>query len=117
MSAQHAMLIKVQHPHAGERGWELAFEPGLDQVCQDMTEEHAIRMAACWNACVGLDPDLLARFGLGTATGSEIFKLRGQRAELLAALDGLLNILPSATTHPAIKAAKAARANATKETP
>lgn len=38
-----------------------------------------------------------------------------QRDELLAALDGLLNALPSATSHPAIKAAKAARANAMKD--
>lgn len=32
--------------------------------------------------------------------------------ELLAALNGLLNALPSATTHPAIKAARAAIAKA-----
>lgn len=35
--------------------------------------------------------------------------------ELLAALEGLLNALPSATTHPAIKAARAAIAKATGE--
>jgi len=33
--------------------------------------------------------------------------------DLLAALEGLLNALPSATTHPAIKAARAAIAKAT----
>lgn len=33
--------------------------------------------------------------------------------DLLVALEGLLNALPSATTHPAIKAARAAIANAT----
>lgn len=33
--------------------------------------------------------------------------------DLLAALRGLLNALPSATTHPAIRAARAAIANAT----
>ena len=35
-----------------------------------------------------------------------------QRDELLAALERLLNALPSATTHPAIKAARAAVAKA-----
>lgn len=35
--------------------------------------------------------------------------------DLLAALEGLLNALPSATTHPAIKAARAAIAKATGE--
>lgn len=35
--------------------------------------------------------------------------------ELLAAIEGLLNALPSATTHPAIKAARAAIAKATGE--
>lgn len=35
--------------------------------------------------------------------------------ELLAAIEGLLNALPSATTHPAIKAARAAITKATGE--
>jgi hypothetical protein len=35
--------------------------------------------------------------------------------DLLAALEELLNALPSATTHPAIKAARAAIAKATGE--
>ena len=53
----------------------------------------------------------------GDALGAlyEMVELRKQRDELLAALDGLLNALPSATSHPAIKAAKAARANAMKD--
>lgn len=38
--------------------------------------------------------------------------LRFSHAELLAALENLLNILPSATTHPAIKTARRAVANA-----
>ena len=37
--------------------------------------------------------------------------------ELLVALGGLLDALPSATTHPAIKAARAAIARATGEQP
>ena len=43
MSAQHTQgRVKVQHPHAGERGWEVAFEPGLDhrrhQGATEMTD-------------------------------------------------------------------------------
>ena len=52
----------------------------------DNSGENAKRMAACWNACAGLDPDHLARFGLGSATGSEVYRLREQNAELLEAL-------------------------------
>ena len=52
--------------------------------------KNAQRMAACWNACAGLDPDHLARFGLGSATGSEVYRLREQNAELVAALSELL---------------------------
>ena len=55
----------------------------------DNSGENAHRMAACWNACAGLDVDLLARFGLGTATGSSICRLREQNAELIEALRGL----------------------------
>ena len=39
------------------------------------------------------------------------------RDELLHALQGLLDALPSATTHPAIKSARAAIARATGEQP
>lgn len=83
--------LKVQHPHAGNRGWEIAFEPGLEQVCQNVTEANARRLVACWNACEGLDTDKLERFGLGTAFGSEIFELRAQRDELLEAVNRLLS--------------------------
>ena len=40
-----------------------------------------------------------------------------ERDELINALRGLLDALPSATTHPAIKAARAAIAKATGEQP
>lgn len=51
MSAQHTPgRVKVQHPDAGERGWEVAFEPGLERLCADITEANARRLAACWNA-------------------------------------------------------------------
>lgn len=54
MNAQHTQgRLKVQHPHAGERGWEIALEPGLEQVCQDVTEANARRLVACWNMLVG----------------------------------------------------------------
>ena len=55
----------------------------------DNSGENAHRMAACWNACAGLDVDLRARFGLGTATGSSICRLREQNAELIEALQSL----------------------------
>ena len=51
MSAEHTPgRVKVQHPHAGERGYEVAFEPGLEQLCQDITDANARRLVACWNA-------------------------------------------------------------------
>ena len=62
MSAAHTPgRLKVQHPHAGERGFELAFEPGLEQVCQDITEANARRLAACWNVCQGATTEQLER--------------------------------------------------------
>lgn len=47
--------------------------------------------------------------------GEKDARLISAAPELLAALEGLLNALPSATTHPAIKAARAAIAKATGE--
>lgn len=47
-------LLKVQHPHTGPRGFELADASGLNQVCQDVTQGNAYRLAACWNACEGI---------------------------------------------------------------
>ena len=55
----------------------------------DLGREITVRMAACWNACAGLEPDHLARFGLGSATGSEVYRLREQNAELIDALQSL----------------------------
>lgn len=56
--------------------------------CGDEDEAESIanvrRFCAAWNACDGLDVDLLARFGLGSATGSEIHRLREQNAELIS---------------------------------
>ena len=44
-------------------------------------------------------------------------RLLSAAPDLLEALQGLLNALPSATTHPAIKSARAAIARATGEQP
>lgn len=49
----------------------------------------------------------------GNATANA--RLISAAPDLLAAIEGLLNALPSATTHPAIKAARAAIAKATGE--
>jgi hypothetical protein len=61
----------------------------------DNSGENAHRMAACWNACARLDFDLLDRFGLGTATGSAICRLREQNAELIDLLKEALSVCAS----------------------
>jgi len=49
------MKLKVQHPNAGIRGYELADEAtGLNQVADGLSEEDATRLAACWNAFDGI---------------------------------------------------------------
>ena len=86
MSAQHTQgRVKVQHPHAGERGWEVAFEPGLEQLCQDITEANARRIAACWNACEGLSIEALEDDAPRKLREDRDLIL-AQRNELLAAL-------------------------------
>jgi uncharacterized Zn finger protein len=105
VSAQHTpKRVKVQHPHAGARGFEIAFEPGLEQVCQDITEANARRLAACWNACEGLSTESLETESSAvmgwTRTASKLIAATTQRDELLAALratdefiDGILEDL------------------------
>jgi hypothetical protein len=61
----------------------------------DLGREITVRMAACWNACAGLEPDHLARFGLGSATGSEVYRLREQNAELIDLLKESLSVCSS----------------------
>lgn len=68
-------------------------------------EANAKRIAACWNACDGIDIKYLESTD-NLATYAR--KMMLQRDNLLEALQGLLNALPSATTHPAIKAARKA---------
>lgn len=68
-------------------------------------------ITACVNACSGVSTagiEVIAALGgiqskMPVASGLVL-----QRDQLLDALKGLLNALPSATTHPAIKAARAA---------
>ena len=89
MSAHTPGRVKVQHPNAGERGWEVAFEPGLQQLCQDITEANARRLVACWNACEGLPDEFLNSNPIKQLVQSlwdRNSELEGQRDELLAAL-------------------------------
>lgn len=87
MNAQHTPgRLKVQHPHAGERGWEIAFEPGLEQVCQDVTEANARRLAACWNALIDLPQEALDGGWTRAGLEAHALKVEQQRDELLAAL-------------------------------
>lgn len=82
----------MQNPHAGERGFEIALEPGLEQVCQDVTEANARRLVACWNACENVDTDLLEDYPLGVISHAIEHGLRQmveQRNELLDALKEL----------------------------
>ena len=95
MNTQHTPgRLKVQHPHAGERGWEIALEPGLEQVCQDVTEANARRLVACWNACEGISTDELETTGgaaVGwTRTASKLMHATKQRDQLLAALKAII---------------------------
>ena len=77
--------VKVQHPHAGERGYEVAFEPGLEQLCQDITEANARRLVACWNL---LSPFTTEQIEAGEA---DVVALAAQRDELLEALAALMD--------------------------
>ena len=96
MSAQHTPgRVKVQHPHAGDRGWEVAFDPGLEQLCQNITEGNARRLVACWNACEGIPTEDLEHYygdrgGLDAALDQASLRDHTtavqQRDELLAAL-------------------------------
>ena len=89
MSAQHtAGRVRVQHPHAGDRGWEVAFEPGLEQLCQDISQANARRLVACWNACEGIeDPEnVIPQLRRANDLVQQLEPLRIQRDELLAAL-------------------------------
>lgn len=93
-----ATRIKVQHPHAGNRGWELAYEPGLEQVCQNITEDTAHRLAACWNACIGIETYALELMTGDLSihrqiTSKRVAKLTPKAIEYRRQRDALLNVL------------------------
>lgn len=87
MSAQHTSgRLKVQHPHAGKRGWEIAFEPGLEQVCQNVTKANAHRLVACWNALEMLSTGKIEAVTQNGGFPGAVGELIEQRDELLEAL-------------------------------
>ena len=91
---------KVQHPHAGQRGWEIADSSGLNQISQDVTEANARRIVACVNACAGVDTDLLEDGELDKPTMlvmQENKDLKRRCDELLAALEGVLAVVGDST--------------------
>jgi hypothetical protein len=93
MNAQHtAGRVRVQHPYPGDRGWEVAFEPGLEQLCQDISQANARRLAACWNACEGIeDPEnVIPQLWRANDLVQQLEPLRIQRDELLEALERLI---------------------------
>ncbi|MDI3489616.1 MAG: hypothetical protein PWP11_893 [Thauera sp.] len=61
------------------------------------------------------DPHPATGQGITPAEAMANARLMASGPELLEALHGLLNALPSATTHPAIKSARAAISRATGE--
>ena len=122
MSAQHTPGLLVV------RGYSIYTTEGTPVADTCLTTSHpdndhanALRLAACWNACEGLNPDELARFGLGVATGSEIHKLREQRDELLQLLEHAKHLINISTGKKsklrAMGVIDEAIAKATKESP
>ncbi|MFR9719922.1 hypothetical protein ACL00X_11255 [Aeromonas diversa] len=53
----------------------------------------AKRLAACWNACLGLDTADLEERGLACAFGNQLIKLEQQRDALLEALNGVRDVM------------------------
>lgn len=84
---------KVQHPHAGQRGWEIADSSGLNQVSQDVTEANALRIVACVNACEGMSNEELEGGILLGVMEKRIATLEQQRTELLACRDRLVEFM------------------------
>ena len=94
MSAKHtAGRVRVQHPYAGDRGWEVAFEPGLEQLCQDISEANARRLVACWNACEGISTEALEGDDAPRKLREDRDLLLAQRDELLAQLKKVREVI------------------------
>ena len=86
--------LKMQNPHDGERGFEIALEPGLEQVCQDVTEANARRLVACWNACEGIDTEHLENIDmLGETLAGRFAAFHASERELMDTRDELLEAL------------------------
>lgn len=77
-------LWRVQKPHAGERGFEVASASGLEQVCQDVTGVNARRIVACVNACDGIPTDHLEAYAEKVG---ELLRRANMHDELLDALE------------------------------
>jgi len=60
--SKHGEPWKVQHPHSGPRGFEIADHTGRNQICQDVSEKKANRIVACVNACAGIPTKTLQRY-------------------------------------------------------
>lgn len=105
MSAQHTQgRVKVQHPDAGERGLEVAFEPGLERLCADITEANARRLVACWNALQDFSTEALEhRSHLLKAEDDQIAMLTTQRDDLLEALKKTAEHIEAMMAHIAHK--------------
>lgn len=68
------------------RGFELAdADTGLNQVCQDVTESNARRLAACWNAFEGASTEAIEELGPIAAVirQTRIFEIEAERDTLL----------------------------------
>ncbi len=86
--------LKMQNPHDGERGFEIALEPGLEQVCQNVTEANARRLVACWNACEGIDTEHLENIDmLGETLAGRFAAFHASERELMDTRDELLEAL------------------------
>ena len=102
MTTQHTPgKLKMQNPHAGERGFEIALEPGLEQVCQDVTEANARRLVACWNACEGLTTEHLENIDmLGETLAGRFADFHASERELMDTRDELLAALKELDAKP-----------------
>lgn len=75
----------------------------LTNSVPDNDEANARRLAACWNACEGLDTESLEKHSLASVT-SKLLKAKTQRDELATALSGLLSYFESGNSVPVDKA-------------
>ena len=79
-------------PVPGMGGSDAVEYYGGHLIGKSITEANARRIVACVNACKGLDTAHLESSGLVSAVGYELIELTNQRDELLAALQGMIDI-------------------------